>query len=128
MQRIYYKIFILFFITAFAGWAGELDELILQAVEGNPLIQSQRAVVEQFSAAHREVLEFWDPSLFASAGYGSQLRGLPLSSARTSDRISPCLVSAICPAVVLRAVHVEDPNVLISTDETVKPEYPTESR
>ncbi|MBQ4479443.1 MAG: TolC family protein [Victivallales bacterium] len=64
-----------------AGWGRELDELVLHAVEGNPLVQSQRAVVEQAAAARREVLEFWDPSLFASAGYGSQLRGLPLSSA-----------------------------------------------
>ena len=79
MQRSVVKIFISIIFASILAFGNELGELVGRALECNPSILAQRAVAEQFQAQHREVLEFLDPTLFASGGYGSQLRGLPLS-------------------------------------------------
>ncbi|MBR6471990.1 MAG: TolC family protein [Victivallales bacterium] len=79
MQSIGYKIFLIWVAGLVPVWGTELENLLRQALTENPQVKAQRALVEQSLAAHREVLEFWDPTLYAAGGYGSQLRGLPLA-------------------------------------------------
>ena len=81
MQRICNKLLIVIIFTVVIALGNELGDLVERALEINPAVLAQRAITEQFLAQHREVLEFLDPTLFAAGGYGSQLRGLPLSPA-----------------------------------------------
>lgn len=81
MQSIGYIIFLIWIALLFPVSGGELEDLLQLAWADNPQIKAQCALVDQALAAHREVLEFLDPTLFAAGGYGSQLRGLPLNPA-----------------------------------------------
>lgn len=71
--------FAVIFMWVFALCGNELGELLRLADESNPVIQSQRAVVEQTLRTYDELREFLDPSLYLAAGGGTALRGLPVS-------------------------------------------------
>ena len=65
MNRLCLAILILFAARLFGN---ELGDLLRQADENHPLLQAERAVVEQMVCAHDELAEFLDPSLYAAAG------------------------------------------------------------
>jgi outer membrane protein TolC len=60
--------------------ADELGEFMLAAQENNPAIQAARWRVEQTLLKHEELLEFFDPALYAAVGYADRSRGIPGSS------------------------------------------------
>ena len=67
--------FAVIFMWVFALCGNELGELLRLADESNPVIQSQRAVVEQTLRTYDELREFLDPSLYLAAGGSTALRG-----------------------------------------------------
>lgn len=75
MNRLCLAILILFAARLFGN---ELGDLLRQADENHPLLQAERAVVEQMVCAHDELAEFLDPSLYAAAGADTRLRNLPM--------------------------------------------------
>ncbi len=81
MQSIGNKIFIVIIFAVFLLFGADVGQLVDQAMRSHPAIEAQRAAAHQAFEQYREILEFLDPTLYAAGGYGSQLRGLPLSPA-----------------------------------------------
>lgn len=75
MKRLW--LFTLFLPVLLFG--NELSDLLREALTANPGLAAQSAVCEQQLQQYRELAEFLDPSVYAAAGYGSQLRSLPIA-------------------------------------------------
>jgi outer membrane protein TolC len=71
--------------TAVPGFGNsELDSLIDEAMANSPTVLASRERVQQAVARHRELLEFFDPSLYAAVGKVERGRGVPGSTGFTS--------------------------------------------
>lgn len=77
----YLCVYCVLFFSVSLVYGNELGGFLRQAAESHPLLSAQFAVVDQYYYSHSELFEDLDPQLFASAGYGTALRGLPLSTA-----------------------------------------------
>lgn len=82
MLRFPFQFLFLFMLWAFSVplIANELGELLQSAEQHSPVLQAARERVEQALLKHSELLEFFDPALFAAAGRATDYRALPLQS------------------------------------------------
>jgi outer membrane protein TolC len=82
MIRFSFQFLFLFLLWACTGTlcANELGDLLQKAEAHNPTLQAARERVEQALLKHSELLEFFDPALFAAAGRATDYRALPLQS------------------------------------------------
>ncbi len=71
---------LLFCASIMPLFANELGELLQDAEQYNPALQAARERIEQALLKHSELLEFFDPALFAAAGRATDYRALPLQS------------------------------------------------
>ena len=60
--------------------ANELGDLLQNAEQHNPALRAARERIEQALLKHSELLEFFDPALFAAVGRATDYRALPLQS------------------------------------------------
>ncbi len=70
------------FISVVRG--NELEELLKEAQENNPLVLAAKWKVEQSLLSHEELSEFFDPSFFGGLGKAEKARSVPGSSNFTS--------------------------------------------
>lgn len=62
----------------------ELEDLLKEAQENNPLVLAAKWKVEQALLSHDELIEFFDPSLFAGVGKAMKARSVPGATNFTS--------------------------------------------
>ena len=63
--------------AVFAGDNREIDSLVNEAMAHSPVVLAARERVRQALSRHRELLEFFDPNLYAGAGKTERGRGIP---------------------------------------------------
>lgn len=82
MVRFFGQFLLFFMFCAFCRplFANELGELLQKAEQHSPALQAGRERIEQALLKHSELLEFFDPALFAAAGRATDYRALPLQS------------------------------------------------
>ncbi|MDD3694944.1 MAG: TolC family protein [Lentisphaeria bacterium] len=73
-------VFLLLLVFCLRLGADELESLLLLAERNSPSLQAARQRVEQTLLRHEELMEFFDPALFAAAGRATDYRALPLQS------------------------------------------------
>ncbi len=69
-----------FVCLSMTGGATELEEMLQEAMERNSTVQAARWRVEQALLSHDELMEFFDPALYAAAGEARHAKGVPGSS------------------------------------------------
>jgi outer membrane protein TolC len=82
MIRVFAQLFLILLFCVFATTlsANELSDFLQSAEQHNPLLQAARERMQQALLKHGELLEFFDPALFAAAGRATDYRALPLQS------------------------------------------------
>jgi len=82
MVRLSLQLLVISLLWVFSGWlsASELTALLETAEQHSPGLQAARERIEQALLKHSELLEFFDPALFAAVGRATDYHALPLQS------------------------------------------------
>ena len=103
----------LMFIPALLSWGeSELDSLVDEAMANSPTVLAARARVEQALCRHRELLEFFDPSLYVIGGKSERARGVPgstgfVSGTNNAQEVSGGVEVAVAPGAYVAAGAAE---------------------